>query len=147
MGKAAYMRGRGRSTRPVSKRPPAWVMYQPEEVKALIINLAKEGKSMSIIGSDLRDIHGVPLTKPIVGYGIGKVLKEAGLAPTIPEDLYNLMRKVARLKRHLEKNTSDFSNKKSLHMVESRIFKLVKYYRKKGLLPSDWDYRSEIVTV
>jgi len=122
-------------------------MYHPEEVKALIINLAKEGKSMSIIGSDLRDIHGVPLTKPIVGYGIGKVLKEAGLAPTIPEDLYNLMRKVARLKRHLEKNTSDFSNKKSLHMVESRIFKLVKYYRKKGLLPSDWDYRSEIVTV
>lgn len=147
MGKAVYMRGKGRSTRPVTKRPPPWVMYQPEEVRALIINLAKEGKSMSVIGNELRDIHGIPLTKPIVGYGIGKVLKETDLAPKIPEDLYNLMKKAARLRRHLERNTRDFGNKRGLQLVEARIYKLTKYYKRKGILSSDWDYRSEIVTV
>lgn len=147
MGKAAYMRGRGRSIRPITKRPPAWVMYQPEEVKALIMNLAKEGKSMSIIGNELRDLHGIPLTKPIVGYGIGKVLKEADLAPKIPEDLYNLMKKATTLRRHLGRNPSDNGNKRGLQLIESRIFKLTRYYKRRGILPSDWDYRSEIVTV
>jgi small subunit ribosomal protein S15 len=147
MGKAAYMRGRGRSTRPITKRPPAWIMYQPEEVKALIINLAKEGKSASIIGNELRDIYGIPLAKPIVGYGVGKVLKEADLAPKIPEDLYNLMKKAARLRRHLDRNASDYGNKRGLQLIEARIYKLTRYYKRKGLLPPDWDYRSEIVTV
>jgi len=42
VGKTAFRRGRSRSTRPVSKRPPNWVVYQPDEVKALIINMARE---------------------------------------------------------------------------------------------------------
>lgn len=89
VGKLSSMRGKSRSTRPVSKRPPNWVMYQPEEVRALIINLAREGKSQSEIGNILRDVHGVPLVKSIVGKGIRKILEEAGLAPQIPEELYN----------------------------------------------------------
>ncbi|MDP7207776.1 MAG: 30S ribosomal protein S15, partial [Candidatus Bathyarchaeota archaeon] len=63
VGKNAYMRGRSRSTRPVSKRPPNWVIYQPDEVKALIINLAREGKPQSEIGNILRDKYGIPLVK------------------------------------------------------------------------------------
>ena len=54
VGKLSTMRGGGRSTRPVSKRPPNWVVYQPNEVQALIINLAREGKSQSLIGNILR---------------------------------------------------------------------------------------------
>jgi hypothetical protein len=65
VGKLSTMRGRGQSTRPVSKRPPNWVIYQPDEVKALIINLAREGRTQSQIGNILRDIHGIPLVKPI----------------------------------------------------------------------------------
>ena len=91
VGKLSTMRGRGQSTRPVSKRPPNWVVYQPEEVKALIINLAREGRTQSQIGNILRDVHGIPLVKPIAGMGIKTVLEEAGLAPEIPEDLYNMM--------------------------------------------------------
>ncbi|RJS89033.1 30S ribosomal protein S15 [Candidatus Bathyarchaeota archaeon] len=147
MGKMAYMRGRSRSTRPVSKRPPSWVVYQPEEVKALIIRLAREGKPPSVIGNELRDVYGIPLVKPIVGYGIQRVLQEAGLAPKIPEDLYNLMKKAARLRRHLERHRKDFSNKRGLQLVESKIHRLTKYYKRKGVLPPDWNYRSEIVTV
>ena len=147
VGKMAYMRGRSRSTRPVSKRPPNWVVYQPDEVKALIINLAREGKPQSLIGNILRDEHGIPLVKPIVGYGIQRVLQEAELAPRIPEDLYNLMVKSTVLRRHLDRNRKDFSNKRGLQISESKIYALTRYYKKRGMLPQDWRHRDEIVTI
>jgi len=147
VGKMAYMRGRSRSTRPVSKRPPNWVVYQPDEVKALIINLAREGKPQSLIGNILRDEHGIPLVKPIVGYGIQRVLQEAELAPRIPEDLYNLMVKSTKLRRHLDRNPKDFSNKRGLQLSEAKIYALTRYYKKRGMLPQDWRHRDEIVTI
>ncbi|MCW3992937.1 MAG: 30S ribosomal protein S15 [Candidatus Bathyarchaeota archaeon] len=143
----ALMRGRSRSRRPVSRRPPDWVEYQPDQVKALIINLAREGRPPSEIGNILRDEHGIPLVKPIVGYGVLRVLEEAGLAPDIPEDLYNLMVRATRLRRHLERNPKDFSNKRSLQLTESMIYRLTRNYKRRGRLPMDWRYRSEIVTI
>jgi small subunit ribosomal protein S15 len=147
VGKLSTMRGRSQSTRPVSKRPPNWLVYQPDEVKALIINLAREGKSQSEIGNILRDVHGVPLVKPIVGYGVRKVLEEAGIASEIPEDLYNLMVRATRLRRHMDRNPKDFSNKRGLQLTESMIYRLTRYYKRKNKLPQDWNYRREIVTV
>jgi len=147
VGKLSTIRGRSQSTRPVSKRPPNWVVYQPNEVKALIINLAREGKTQSQIGNILRDVHGVPLVKPIVGYGIRKVLEEAGLAPEIPEDLYNLMVRATRLRRHIDRNPKDYSNKRGMQLTESMIYRVTRYYKRKGALPRDWNYRREIVTV
>ena len=73
VGKIALMKGRSHSTRPVSKRPPNWVVYQPDEVKALIINLAREGRHQSEIGGILRDEYGIPLVRPIIGYGVNTV--------------------------------------------------------------------------
>ena len=147
VGKMAYMRGRSRSTRPVSKRPPNWVVYQPDEVKALIINLAREGKPQSLIGNILRDEHGIPLVKPIVGHGILRVLQDAELAPRIPEDLYNLMVKSTKLRRHLDRNRKDFSNKRGLQLSEAKIYALTRYYKRRGMLPQDWRHRDEIVTI
>lgn len=147
MGKMAYMRGRSHSTRPISKRPPTWMIYQAEEVKALIIKLAKDGKPASQIGNELRDVHGIPLVKPIVGYGITKVMSEAGVAPRIPEDLYNLMRRATQLRRHLERNSSDRNNRRGLQLIESRIYRISKFYKRKKIIAPDWNYRSEIVTV
>jgi small subunit ribosomal protein S15 len=147
VGKIALMKGRSHSTRPVSKRPPNWVVYQPDEVKALIINLAREGRQQSEIGGILRDEYGIPLVRPIVGYGVERVLREAGLAPRIPEDLYNLMVRATRLRRHMERNPKDFSNKRGLQLTESKIFALTRYYKKRDMLPQDWRYRDEIVTI
>ena len=147
VGKMAYMRGRSRSTRPVSKRPPNWVIYQSDEVKALIINLAREGKPQSLIGNILRDEHGIPLVKPIVGHGILRVLQDAKLAPRIPEDLYNLMVKSTKLRRHLDRNRKDFSNKRGLQISEAKIYALTRYYKRRGMLPRDWRHRDEIVTI
>ncbi len=147
VGKSSNMRGRSLSNRPVSKRPPTWVTYQPDEVKALVINLAREGRKQSEIGNVLRDEHGVPLVKPLVGMGIRKVLAEAGLASTIPEDLYNLMIRATRMKRHMERNPKDFGNKRGLQLTESMIYRVTKYYKRHGVLPRDWNYRDEIVTI
>jgi len=146
VGKKALMRGRSRSTRPVSKRPPGWVVLQPDEVKALVINLSREGRSPSEIGNVLRDEHSVPLVKPIVGQGIVKILREADLAPSIPEDLYNLMVSANRIRRHLERYPKDLGNKRGMQISESKIYSLTRYYKRRGLLPQDWRYRSEIVT-
>jgi small subunit ribosomal protein S15 len=131
----------------VSKRPPHWVVYQPDEVKALIINLAREGKTQSQIGNILRDVHGVPLVKPIVGQRVREVLEESGLDREIPEDLYNMMVRANRLRRHLERNPKDYSNKRGLQNTESQIYRLTRYYKRKGKLPVDWNYRSELITV
>ena len=124
----------------MSKRPPSWCRYEPEEVEALVIKMAREGQSASRIGTMLRDQHGIPLTKPITGKSITSVLKEANMAPSLPEDLDMLLRKASRLSTHLERNKMDLTNKRSLQIIEARIHKLSRYYKRKGVLPTDWRY-------
>ncbi len=134
-------KGTSHSTRPVSKRPPIWCKYQPEEVEALVIKLAKEGHNPSKIGIILRDQHSIPLTKPITGKNISQILREAGLELSLPEDLETLLGKASRLHVHLEKNRKDLHNKRALQIIEAKIYKLSRYYRRKGLLPPDWRYQ------
>lgn len=109
-------------------------------MEALVIKMAREGQSASRIGTMLRDQHGIPLTKPITGKSITSILKEANMAPSLPEDLGMLLRKASRLSTHLEKNKMDLANKRSLQVMEARIHKLSRYYKRKGVLPTDWRY-------
>ena len=134
-------------TRPVTKRPPTWCRYAPEEVEALVIKLAKEGHPPSKIGTILRDQHGIPLTKPFTGKSISRILKEAKLASSLPEDLENLLRKAARLRVHIERNKKDLSNKRALQIVEARIHKLSKHYKREGVLPPDWKYEAKAASL
>ncbi len=141
------LKGRSHQTRPVTKRPPAWCRYTAEEVEALVIRLAKEGQPLSKIGVILRDQHGIPLTKPITGKSVSQILKEKELAPSIPEDLENLMRKATRLHVHLDKNKADLGNKRSLQIIEAKIYKLARYYKRKGILPPDWKYEAKATSL
>jgi small subunit ribosomal protein S15 len=133
--------------RPVSRRPPSWCKYQPEEVESFIIKLAKEGHSMSGIGTILRDQYAIPLVKPIVGKSISDVLQSAGLAPTLPEDLSNLMKKAQSLAVHLDKNKKDLHNKRNMQIIEARIHKLSRYYKREGVLEKNWKYVAKIASV
>ncbi|RLI41083.1 30S ribosomal protein S15, partial [Candidatus Bathyarchaeota archaeon] len=96
----------------------------------------------------LRDQYAIPLVKPITGKSITQILKEAELAPTIPEDLGNLIKKAARLTAHLEKNRKDLHNKRALQIVEAKIHKLSRYYKREGVLPPNWKYepKKSIIT-
>ena len=140
-------KGMSHQTRPVTKRPPTWCRYAPEEVEALVIKLAKEGHPPSKIGTILRDQHGIPLTKPFTGKSISRILKEAKLASSLPEDLENLLRKAARLRVHIERNKKDLSNKRSLQIIEARIHKLSRHYKREGVLPPDWKYEAKAASL
>jgi len=140
-------KGKSHSIRPVSKRPPSWCKYQPEEVEALVVKLAKEGHPPSRIGTILRDQYAIPLVKPFTGKAITQILKETELAPSIPEDLGNLLKKAARLTAHMEKNKKDLHNKRSLQVVEAKIHKLARYYKRKGALPLNWKYQAKAAII
>jgi len=140
-------KGKSHSIRPVSRRPPNWCKYQPEEVESFIIKLAKEGHSMSSIGTILRDQYAIPLVKPIVGKSISDVLKSANLASTMPEDLSNLMKKAQSLAVHMDKNKKDLHNKRNMQIIEARIHKLSRYYKREGVIAKNWKYEPKIASV
>ena len=133
-------RGSSGSTRPVSRRPPAWFKYEPEEVDALVLKLSKEGNTPSLIGQILRDRYGIPLVSQVAGRRLEKIIPEEGRTK-LPEDLENLLRKATSATRHLEKNRKDYPNKRDLALIESKIHRLVFYYRKIGRIPKDWVYK------
>ena len=140
-------KGRSHSVRPVSRRPPNWCKYQPEEVEAFIIKLAKEGHSLSSIGTILRDQYAIPLVKPITGKSISDTLRAADLLPSMPEDLGNLIEKAQTLAVHMDKNKKDLHNKRSMQVIEARIHKLSRYYKRIGVLPRNWKYKAKIASV
>jgi small subunit ribosomal protein S15 len=140
-------KGRSHSTRPVSRRPPSWCKYQPEEVEAFVIKLAKEGHSPSKIGTILRDQYAIPLVKPITGKSISGILEAAGMAPSMPEDLANLVKKAQGLAVHMDKNKKDLHNKRSMQVIEARIHKLSRYYKREGVLPKNWKYKAKVASI
>jgi small subunit ribosomal protein S15 len=140
-------KGKSHSIRPVSRRPPNWCKYQPEEVESFVIRLAKEGHSLSSIGTILRDQYAIPLVKPITGKSVTEILRGAALAPSMPEDLSNLIKKAASLAVHMEKNKKDLHNKRSMQMIEARIYKLSRYYKREGVLPKNWKYEAKVASV
>lgn len=137
----ARRRGKSGSKRPISRLPPSWLKITPEEVEALVVKYAKEGYPPSLIGVILRDRHSIPLVKQVTGKTIKKILEENDIKPSIPEDLMNLLERARRMRVHLERNRSDKYNRHRLQLVEAKIHRLVKYYKRIGELPKDWEPR------
>lgn len=140
----AHRRGKSHSSRPTAVRTPQWVTYSPEEVATLIVKLAKEGLPQSEIGVRLRDEYNIPLVKPILGKPISQVLKENNLLPKSPEDLDRLLRRAKRLQDHLKASPADRKNVRSLELLEAKIHRLSKYYKRNGVLPADWKYSAVV---
>ncbi len=136
-------KGQSHSTRPPVIVPPKWIYLTPEEVEEIIVELAKRGYPPSMIGIILRDQYGIPLTKAVLGVKLMKVFEKYGIKLTLPEDLYNLMARAVNLRRHLEEHPKDYHSKRGLIEIESKIHRLVKYYKRVGKLPPDWKYDPE----
>lgn len=139
----ARKKGKARSKRPSTKTIPKWVRYRKEEVEKIVIKLAKEGNSTSKIGLILRDQFGIPSVKLITSKTISQILKDEKIYPKYPEDIFNLLKKSVNLRDHLEKNKADYTSKRGLELLESKIRRLGKYYVKKRVLPPDWKYDPE----
>jgi len=133
-------KGKSASTKPIRTEPPEWCKIGADEVVTITLDLWKQGVSTSEIGMILRDRYGVPDAKLITGKKITAILKENNVASNIPEDLTNLIVKALGLRKHLSINKKDVHNKRALNLTESKIRRLVKYYKQEKVLPRDWFY-------
>ncbi len=142
----ARRRGKSGSKRSLNRREtaPEWLDMTAEEVEKKVVGLYNQGLSTSEIGIELRDGYGMPSVALVTGNKMTAILKEHNIAPEIPEDLQNLMRKALRLRKHIEVNKKDVHNKRGLQLTESKIRRLVKYYRREKVLADDWRYKPEI---
>jgi len=136
-------KGRSGSTRPARLEKPVWIELSPEEVESEVVRLARRGQSKSMIGTIMRDSRGVPLVKVVVGKKISQILKENEIDTPLPEQLANLVRKALSIRKHLETNHKDLESRKGLNRTESKIYRLIKYYKKKKILPQDFKYDVE----
>lgn len=136
-------KGKSGSKRPLSDKTKIWVKYNPEEVSKIVDKLHKAGKTPSQIGMILRDSYGVPNIKSILNRKLLSHMKEKNVKFEIPEDLVYLMKKEMTIVKHLEKNKKDMPSKRGVQLTESKIRRLVKYYKRKGILPADWVYNRE----
>ena len=119
---------------------PDWIEYSTEEIEELILKLKKEGNSTSMSGIILRDQYGIPDVKLITGLKITQILEKHDQGLEYPEDLMNLIRKAVNIRDHLKENPKDLHTRRGLRIVESKIRRLVKYYRGEGVLPEGWRY-------
>ena len=135
-------KGQSGSNRPSTLRVPEWMDKEKDAkwVEDKVIELAKIGNTPSMIGMILRDQYGVPLVKVLAGKKIREILLENSLTRNVPEDLRNMIARAQTMRRHLEDNKKDFVTKRGLQLVESKIHRLSKYYRRTRVLPVDWKY-------
>ena len=136
-------KGKSGSTRPARLEKPVWVELSPEEVKNEVVKLARKGLSKSLIGTIMRDSRGVPLVKVVAGKKISQILNENDIKAPLPEELTNLVKRALNIRKHLEENHKDLEAKKGLNRTESKIYRLIKYYKKKKVLASDFKYEPE----
>ncbi|HVL49327.1 MAG TPA: 30S ribosomal protein S15 [Candidatus Thermoplasmatota archaeon] len=139
----ARRKGSSSSVRPTREKIPDWQGLDKAEVVETIVKLAKEGKTQAQIGLVLRDQYSVPNVRLATGKKLQAILEEQGLAPKIPEDLQNLMKRAVHLRGHVKEHAKDHSNARGLSLIESKIRRLAKYYKIQGRLPADWRYSAE----
>merc|ERR550514_449988 len=140
-----HSKGKGISRRclPYRKAPPSWVHISAQDLTDQMIKLAKRGSTPSQIGVLLRDSYGIPQVKGVTGSKILRILKVAGVAPNIPEDQYHLIKKAVSVRNHIEQFRADRHGKFRLILIESRIHRLARYYRRAKTLPPTWRYQSK----
>ncbi|ACV48247.1 MULTISPECIES: 30S ribosomal protein S15 [Halomicrobium] len=126
-------RGSSDSDKPVADEPPEWSDVDEDAIEERVVELAEQGHSPSEIGLKLRDegVQGTPI--PDVSLATGKkvteILEENDATAELPEDLRNLMKKAVRLREHMDENPGDHQNKRALQNNQSKIRRLVDYYR------------------
>jgi len=133
----------------VADDPPEWSDVDADAVEDRVVELAEDGHSPSEIGMKLRDegVDGTPV--PDVSLATDKkiteILDEHDAEPDLPEDLRNLMERAVRLQEHMDENPTDHQNKRALQNTQSKIRRLVDYYRGDEL-DEDFTYSYDTAT-
>jgi len=128
------------SRKPMVKESPKWVQQSPEEIEELVMKLAGEGMTTAKVGLVLRDQYAVPNVRLVTGKTIREICVKRGMKFELPEDLQSLMKRAVQLSGHTKANPKDLHNARGLQLVESKIRRLVKYYKREGVIPVSWNY-------
>ncbi len=136
-------RGKSKSRKPVREEgAPASgaCKLSRDEIAELAAGYARQGMSQAMIGERLKEEHNVQYIKEATGSRLAKLLSEKGIKPGIPGDMLALMTKAVRVRRHLAANRQDVYSRVRLIRIESKLLRLSRYYRAKGVLPEAWRY-------
>ena len=121
-----------------------WVKLTPEQIGKLVVEMNKEGLNASQIGIRLRDEHANSSIKSVTGKSMKEFMEENGIKQEIPEDLEALVKRALSLQNHLKSNKGDRKNVRSLELLEAKVHRLSKYYKKKNVIPKNWKYKAVI---
>ena len=126
-------RGSSGSDKPTADEPPEWSDVDADAIEDRVVELAEQGHDPSQIGMKLRDegVKGTPIPdiKLATGKKVTEILEENDAGSDLPEDLRNLMERAVRLREHMEENPQDHQNKRALQNTESKVRRMVDYYR------------------
>ncbi|NUB91647.1 30S ribosomal protein S15 [Haloterrigena sp. SYSU A558-1] len=140
-------RGSSGSDKPTADDPPEWSDVDADDIESRVVELAEQGYDPSQIGMKLRDegVTGTPVpdVKLATGKKITEILEENDARSEFPEDLYNLMERAVRLREHVQENPQDYQNKRALQNTESKVRRLVDYYRGDEVEP-DFTYSYDV---
>ncbi|MWG33366.1 30S ribosomal protein S15 [Halomarina oriensis] len=140
-------RGSSGSDRPTADEPPEWSDVDADAVEARVVELKEQGHDPSRIGMKLRDegVEGTPVpnVKLATGKKVTEILDENDASEDLPEDLRNLFERAIRLREHMDANPGDAQNKRALQNTESKVRRLVDYYRG-DVLAEDFKYTYDV---
>ena len=136
-------KGKSGSRKPHSSNPPEWSNSDKKDVEEKIMQLHNQGHSNAMIGSMMRDNHGVPDVRLVTGERISQTLHRMKAEIGYPEDLMSLMRRALRLIDHLSANSKDVHNRRQLELCESKIRRLARYYKDTKKLDPEWTYKRD----
>ena len=136
-------RGKSQSMKPSTMKSD-WVKLTPEQIGKLVVEMNKEGLNASQIGIKLRDEHAISSIKSVTGKNMKGFMEDNGISQEIPEDLEALVKRALSLQNHLKSNKGDRKNVRSLELLEAKVHRLSKYYKKKNVIPKNWKYKSVI---
>jgi small subunit ribosomal protein S15 len=133
-------KGQSKSQRPAVRSVPEWVTIDKKELQKLILKMAKDGKSAAKIGLELRDAYGIPDVAALLGEKVTAYLISQNVKKDFPEDLLALMRRALALRKHFGTNKQDRTAKRGIQLTDSKINRLVKYYKEKKALETTFRY-------
>ncbi|XP_050876170.1 40S ribosomal protein S13-like [Lathyrus oleraceus] len=111
-------KGISSSALPYKRTSPSWIKISSQDVDENICKFAKKCLTPSHIGVILRDSHGISQVKSVTENKILRILKKAVL-----------------IRKYIERSRKDKDFNFRLILVESRIHRLARYYKKTKKLP------------
>ncbi|MBI2573701.1 30S ribosomal protein S15 [Candidatus Woesearchaeota archaeon] len=130
-------RGKSGSKRPI-KQVSTWAPYKESEVEKLVVKYAKTGKTKSEIGMILRDSYGIQSVHALTGKRVADIVAENNLTKKLPDDVMALIKRLIDIRAHMDKNKQDMTAIRGLTLTNSKIRRLTKYYKAKGIMAQDW---------